>query len=128
MIHLLPSSRSTFGVFFCMDDCGFDLRGGGTFLSGTTLLDRRSGFLWVIWDESTFFRPDVTDPPLLSAARRAVGPFAVGAPEWGGAEVAGGPAGAEDEGPADAVNIVGAAGPCTAQQRREKQSAPLGSS
>lgn len=43
-------------------------------LSGTTLEDLSSGFLCVIWEGSTFFKPDVTDPPRFRSARRAPGP------------------------------------------------------
>jgi hypothetical protein len=52
---------------------------GGSFfwLSGTTDELLNSGFLWVIWDGSTFLRPEVTDPPLLRAARRAPAPAAL---------------------------------------------------
>jgi hypothetical protein len=60
---------------------------------------RNSGFLWVCWEGSTFFRPEVTDPPRLSSAKRAPGPpppgaFGVDCDAAGGG---GGGAGAEDE-------------------------------
>ncbi len=46
---------------------------------GTTLEVRRLGFLCVIWDLSTFLRPEVTDSPLLSWAKTA---FMSVAPAW----------------------------------------------
>ena len=76
---------------------GFFPTAGGSFFceSGTTDELLNSGFLWVIWDGSTFLRPEVTDPPLLRAARRAPAPAAppAAAPAALGAEddsVAGG--------------------------------------
>ena len=64
--HLFPFSNSKREGFFGGAAPGFGFNVGGNFfseLSGTTLLARSSGFLCVICDLSTFFKPDVTDPP-----------------------------------------------------------------
>ena len=44
---------------------------GVLLLSGTTPVERREGFLCVICDASTFFRPEVTDSPRLSCSKTA---------------------------------------------------------
>lgn len=84
-------------------------------MSGTTLVDRSSGFLWVICEASTFFNPEVTDPPLFNSANRAACPPAgalieVGAAAGGGGGGGGPPAagaGVDEEG-----KEAGAEGPC----------------
>jgi len=96
--------------------------------SGTTELERKSGFLCVIWEESTLRRPDVTDPPELRAERRAAGPEdgaeeVEAMPAGGGAEGAGGPpeAGCDTEVKAPEGTDVGAAGPCTNQPGQDRR-------
>lgn len=82
IIHLLPSSNSSLGGFFA-NVAGLALTSGAVLaLSGTTPLPRSSGFLCVIWDGSTFFKPEVTDPPRLRSASRAPAPpAALGGPD-----------------------------------------------
>ena len=75
-IHLLPSSSSVragfFGAFVDADNApGFALTAGGGFLSDAPSVCLRAGFLCVICDASTFFKPEVTAPPLLRAVKRA---------------------------------------------------------
>lgn len=89
MIHLFPSSSSIFAGFFAGFAPGLGLRGGAFFaLSGTVSAERSAGFLWVIWELSTFRNPEVTAPPRFRSAKRAA------VPEAGGTEAAG----AEPEG------------------------------
>jgi len=99
-IHLLPSSNSNLGGFFAKT-AGFLPTAGGDFFSESGTIDelRNSGFLWVCWEGSTFFKPEVTDPPRLSSARRAPGPpppaaFGV---DCDAAAGGGGAAGAEED-------------------------------
>lgn len=86
-IHLLPSSSSSLGGFFA-SVAGFLPTAGGAFLeiSGTGAALRSSGFLCVICDGSTFFKPEVTAPPRFNSERRAAAPPPPTAPE--GLEVA----------------------------------------
>lgn len=74
-IHLLPSSNSSLGGFFA-SAAGFLPTAGGAFFerSGTGAAPLSSGFLWVICDGSTFFKPEVTAPPRLSSESRAAAP------------------------------------------------------
>lgn len=111
MIHLFPSSSSIFAGFFAGFAPGLGLRGGPFFaLSETVPAERSEGFLWVIWELSTFRNPEVTAPPRFKSAKRAAAPE----PDVGaaGAEPEGGGGGGEGA-DADALGIEEGAGePC----------------
>lgn len=112
MIHLFPSSSSIFAGFFTGFVPGLGLRGGAFFaLSGTTVVpaERSAGFLWVIWELSTFRNPEVTAPPRFKSAKRAAVPEAGGA-EGAGAEPEGGGGGGGGGGADDVSGIDEGAG------------------
>lgn len=111
MIHLLPSTNSIFGGFFgvCPDAPGVAFPSGGPLFaeSGTTPLDRSSGFLCVIWDESTLRSPDVADPPRFSSESRAAAePGPAGANEGESAGGGGGGGGAEEPVGAELIFVM----------------------
>jgi hypothetical protein len=100
MSHLVPSS-SVFGGFF-WNDCGFggfagrpedEVLADSAGAAGTGAVPRSVGFLCVCCDASTFFRPEVTPSPLLSAAKTldmSPADAALGVAEGEGAAGAGG--------------------------------------
>lgn len=75
IIHLLPSSSSSLGGFLT-NVAGFLPTAGGAFFwpSGTAPVPRSSGFLCVICEGSTFFNPEVTEPPRFKSASKAACP------------------------------------------------------
>ena len=96
---------------------GLAAAAGVFFTSETILLVRKSGFLCVIWEESTLRKPDVTEPPLFRAANSAASPPAAtaGATDELDAKSAGGGGGGRG---GAAVGDVEEGAPCIVSKQK----------